>query len=58
MPAAGGRRSLTPRRVLHEPTPVAGGRGAGNQTKRTDVYGRSMTVDVARPFNDGRSFVR
>ena len=34
--------------------------GGGNQTKRTngrtDVYGRSMTVDVAGPFNDVHSF--
>jgi len=59
--AAVGRRLLAPKRAVHEPArPAAGGGGSdggGNQTEWTDVYGRSMTVDAAGPFNDGRSFI-
>ena len=64
-PAPISARSSAPKRVVHErrrPAAAAGGGGAsdgrGNQTEWTDVYGRSMTVDAARPFNDGRSSFR
>jgi len=56
--AAVGRRSLAPRRRVPLTTAAGNGGGGGNQTAEpTDVYGRSMTVDVAGPFNDGHSFV-